>query len=162
MKQNKKGFTMVELLLYMSLLTILLIVLTTLFVQILDVRLESEADSSTSSEGQFIMSRLAYDIGRADAVLIPTVLGDQTNSLQLTISGINYNYVINSNNLTLTDAIGTEKLNTTDTRISNLTFTRLGNTSGKNTIRLQYAITSSVSRISGPQVENFQTTIGLR
>ena len=153
---------MVELLLYMSLLTILLIVLTTLFVQILDVRLESEADSSTSSEGQFIMSRLAYDIGRADAVLIPTVLGDQTNSLQLTISGINYNYVINSNNLTLTDAIGTEKLNTTDTRISNLTFTRLGNTSGKNTIRLQYAITSSVSRISGPQVENFQTTIGLR
>ena len=107
MKQNKKGFTMVELLLYMSLLTILLIVLTTLFVQILDVRLESEADSSTSSEGQFIMSRLAYDIGRADAVLIPTVLGDQTNSLQLTISGINYNYVINSNNLTLTDAIGT-------------------------------------------------------
>ena len=162
MKQNKKGFTMVELLLYMSLLTILLIVLTTLFVQILDVRLESEADSSTSSEGQFIMSRLAYDIGRANAVLIPTVLGDQTNSLQLTISGINYNYVINSNNLTLTDAIGTEKLNTTDTRISNLTFTRLGNTSGKNTIRLQYAITSSVSRISGPQVENFQTTIGLR
>ena len=162
MKQNKKGFTMVELLLYMSLLTILLIVLTTLFVQILDVRLESEADSSTSSEGQFIMSRLAYDIGRADAVLIPTVLGDQTNSLQLTISGINYNYVINSNNLTLTDAIGTEKLNTTDTRISNLTFTRLGNTSGKNTIRLQYAITSSVSRISGRQVENFQTTIGLR
>ncbi|HLD26852.1 MAG TPA: hypothetical protein VJB63_02770, partial [Patescibacteria group bacterium] len=125
-------------------------------------RLESEADSSTSSEGQFIMSRLAYDIGRANAVLIPTVLGDQTNSLQLTISGINYNYVINSNNLTLTDAIGTEKLNTTDTRISNLTFTRLGNTSGKNTIRLQYAITSSVSRISGPQVENFQTTIGLR
>lgn len=163
MTHKKKGFTMVELLLYMSLLAILLVVLTTLFSQILDTRLESEADSSVSSDGQFILSRLAYDIGRADAILIPIVLGDQTNSLQLIINGVNYTYTMNSNNLSLTDTIGTAKLNTIDTHISNLIFTRLGNPSGKNTIQIQFTLTSTVLRTSGgSDVENFQTTIGLR
>lgn len=163
MTHKKKGFTIVELLLYMSLLAILLVVLTTLFAQILDTRLESEADSSVSSDGQFILSRFAYDIGRADALLIPALLGEQTNVLQLTISGVNYKYDVSSGNLMLTDAVGPGKLNSIDTHMSDVTFTRLGNPSGKNTIQIQFTLTSNVLRTSGrSDVENFQTTIGLR
>ncbi len=162
MKKNTKGFTLIELSLYMSLLSILLLVLATIFTQILDVRLESESGSSVSSDERFIISRFAYDIGRADNVAIPTVLGDNTTTLQLTINSVNYTYNLNSTNLVLTDAIGMEKLNSFGTRVSNLTFKRLGNLNGKHTIQIHFTLTSTVSRTSGPEVKNSQTTIGLR
>lgn len=162
MKQKKKGSTLIELLLYMSLLTILTVMLVDIFVQALDVRLESEANSNVSSDGRFILSRFGYDIGRADIIMIPALLGDQTISLQSQSDGINYAYNLNGNNLELTDDISTERLNSFDTSVSRLIFKRLGNVTGKHTMQIQFTVMSNTTRKSGPEVKNFQTTIGLR
>lgn len=162
MRKKKKGSTLVELLLYMSLLVILLVVLTDILAQALDVRLESETGASVSSDGRFILSRFMYDIGKADVIITPVLLGEQTNTLQLNSSGINYTYNLNSGDLVLTDNIGTEKLNSPGTRISNLTFKRLGNPTGKSTIQVQFTLISTTVRKSGPETKNFQTTIGMR
>src|SRR3989344_9090196 len=70
-----RGVTLIELLLYMGLLALFLLVLTDIFVAITSVRTETETTSAVEQDGRFIISRLAYDVSRADSISIPPQLG---------------------------------------------------------------------------------------
>lgn len=162
MKKNKQGFTLVELLIYMILLSATLVVMTDILTQTLDARLESEAGSAVSSDGRFILSRLMYDIGRADSIVTPAALGDQTGSLHILINGVDYIYSLNGDILELNAGSQTDRLNSVGTGFSNISFRRLGNAGGKNSVQILFTITSSTVRKSGPEARTFQTTVGLR
>lgn len=161
MKKNK-GFTLMELVIYMGLFSILLIVLAEVFTSALDDRLKSESTSQVVQNGRFILARFMYDINRAESIAAPVSLGEQTNSLQIIISGVTYTYTLNNNNLELTNNFGINKLNSGSTTISDLSFKRLGNISGKNTIQINFTLVSKTVPKSGPEIKNFQTIIGLR
>lgn len=161
-RNSCRGFTVVELILYMGILTILLTVLTEVFGSILDTQLESQAVSSVEQDARFILSRLTYDIMNAQSITTPINLGDQTQTLQLTKSGIDYTYSVAGGNFSLTDNFGTDQLNSFDSTISNLSFTRLGASSGKPTITIEFTLTSLTRQAKGPETKSFQTTVGLR
>ena len=158
-----RGFTLIELLIYMGLLSIILVVLSQIFGSILDAHLESQASSSVHRDGRFILSKLTYDVHRANSIVLPASLGASSTSLQLDISGIN-TYSLNNGNLELTNSLGTNNLNSGDTTVSNLNFTRIGNSAAnaKNTVRITYTITSKIVRPKGMETKDFQTTIGIR
>ncbi len=160
-RQFQRGFTLVEMVLYMGLLSLLLVVMVDLFAASLDVQLESQAVSSVDRDGRFILSRFTYDINRADSIVSPT-LGLQANTLQLLIGGVSYTYTLNNGNIQLTNSFGTDLLNSFDSTISNMSFQRLGNTTGKHSIRFLFTITSKTTRPAGPETKQFQTTIGVR
>jgi prepilin-type N-terminal cleavage/methylation domain-containing protein len=164
MSNIQKGFTLVELLIYIGMISILFTVLAQIFGAILDDQLESEATSSVQQDGRFILSRFSYDIQRADDIVIPADLGDQSSSLQLTITGVNYIYDLNNGNLELTNDIGTNTINSSDSTISGLSFTRIGNSvaNAKNTVQIQYTVTSKIIRPKGLETKDYQTTIGIR
>jgi prepilin-type N-terminal cleavage/methylation domain-containing protein len=157
-----KGFTLIELLIYMGIFSILLVVLTQIFISSLNTQLESEAVSSVEQDSRFILARMSYDIQRASQVSLPAALGEQGNTLKLLISGTNYTYDVNSGNLQLDIGGTANKLNSFDTNISNLTFQRLGNIGGTNSIKIGFTVTSKVQRSSGPEIKNVQTVLGLR
>lgn len=159
---NKKGFTVVELLLYLGLLTIFTVILTRIFTAILDVQLESVATSAVEGDSRFIFSRLAYDINRADSIVTPNAPGVEADSLTLMMGTIANTYSINLNNLMLANDNGAHQLNGYGTQISNLSFMRLGNENGKNSIRITFTITSTVQEVSGPETKIVETTIGIR
>lgn len=159
---RKKGFTLVEMLLFLAIFTGLLVMLTSIFTASLDVQKESEATSAVQQDGSYIVSRLTYDITRATSITTPASLGSQTNTLVLVIGGITTTYALTNSNVTLTNNVGTDQLNSYDTTISNLTFKRLGNSGGKNSIQINCTVTSRVLRNNGYEVKNFQTTGGLR
>ena len=158
------GFTLVELLIYIGILSILLTVLAQIFGSILDAQLESEATSSVQQDGRFILSRLTYDIRRSDDIVVPAALGNQSTSLQLTIGGVSYTYSLNGGNLELTEGVETNSINGSDSTVSNLSFTRIGNSvvNAKNTIQIEYTVTTKVLRPKGLETKDFQTTIGIR
>jgi len=68
-KKTQRGLTLVEMLLYMAVFSILLTVLLQIFFSALDVQLESKATSGVDQDGTYIMARLTYDIQRAQAVI---------------------------------------------------------------------------------------------
>lgn len=165
--ESEKGFTLVELLLYMGIFSILLVVLLQIFTSILSVHAESQATSSVNQDGSYIMARLSSDIRRASAVVIPT-LGASSNSLHITGNAIDETYALNGGNLLLTDnsTSTTDQLNSVDTT-ANINFTTLGNGSivpnSKSTVRIVLTVTSKVVRVgSGLQTETFETTVGTR
>ncbi len=161
---SQRGFTLIELLLYMGLLTIIVGVLSTLFVSIIEVRLESKANSNVEQDGRYLIARLAYDIRRANGAtpIVSPILGATSSSLQIQIDSVNYTYSIAGSNLALTNNLGTDNLNGYETTVSGLTFQRLGNSGGKNSIQVSFTLTSNTIRNSGTEVRNFQTTIATR
>ena len=161
---SQKGITVVELLLYMGILTILLTILTSVFTSALDVQSESNAVSSVEQDGNYILARLAYDIHRAQSINIPATNGTTSNSFQIVIGGINYTYSIDANNnIILTNNLGANNLNNYGTNVSTFSVQRLGNAGGiENTLRINFTVTSKTKRVSGYETKNFQTNISLR
>lgn len=159
------GFTIPELLVFMALLSVFLIVLTEIFVSVLSVQTESESTSAVEQDGRFILARFIHDINQASAITAPNYLGSPaSNTLQITVDGINYSYSLNGVDLALTNDQGVNNLNSVDTNISNLAFTRLGNDLlGKNTLKLSFTIASkAINKTGQPEVKNFTTTVGMR
>ena len=159
---KKRGFTVIELLIYMALLTGFLLILTRVFSSTLDIQLDSEANSSIQQDSRYILSRLTYDIQRAQAVTTPAAIGGSGSTLALTISGVTNTYTLSGNNLTLTNASPAAQLNSQNSSVSAVLFKRIGNAGGKDTVQLSFTLTSVVKRLQGSDVKSFQTTVGRR
>jgi len=152
-KQISNGFTLVELLLYIALLSLLMGILVTFFVSILKFQLTTQETSAETQDIRFILSRLSWDMGGVDSVLVPGSLGQSTPILQLVKEGVTYTYSLDGdNNLILTAGASSDKLNGLDTKISSLNFRRLGFIGGTPAVQVIFTV--------GDQT--VQTTYGLR
>lgn len=162
--KSQIGTTVVELLLYMSILSVLLTILTSVFVSALDVQSESSAVSSVEQDGNYILARLAYDIHRSQGINVPASNGATNNNLQIIMGAVVYTYSIDTNNnLILVNNLGTNNLNNYGTSISGFSVTRLGNTGGiENTLKINFTVTSRTKRVSGYETKDFQTNLSLR
>lgn len=161
--KRSRGFTLVEVLLYIGLLSLFMIILVEIFVSVLKLRLQSQSTSAIAQDSRFILARLGYDIGNAQSVTVPGVLGQTTSSLQLTKGGVIYTYSLDvDGNLVITTAGASNKLNSLDTKISGITFKRVGSSGGKPTIQVDYTIESVIVEQSGTRSQQIQTTYGLR
>lgn len=148
---RSRGFSIVEMLLYSGLLTLFLVVLSNLFLTSLDIKIASEGDSYTGQDARFIISRLTYDAKRAESIISPA-LGASANSLALVIDGVGYTYAPSGTNLEVTDAGGTYNLNGSETEVSDVSFQRIGNVGGKNSVKVSFKIND----------KDFTTTVGTR
>jgi type II secretory pathway component PulJ len=147
---KKRGFTLPELLVYCGLLAILLVVITNVFMSILNLQLETETVSGQAQDGQYILSRLSYDLRRASSVTSPA-LGGTSASLSVIIDGVSYQYGLDGNNNLV--VAGQGQLNSFLTTVSDLSFTHLGTVGGEeDTIQIGFNLGDRF----------FQTTIGLR
>lgn len=162
--KSQKGTTVIELILYMSILSILLTILTSIFVSALDVQSESQATSSVEQDGNYILARLSYDMHRAQSISVPANNGDSSNNFQIVIDGTSNIYSIDaSNNLALTNNSGTNNLNNYGTNISAFSVTRLGNVGGtEDTLKINFTVTSRAKRVSGAEAKSFETNLSLR
>src|SRR3990167_8355868 len=59
---TERGFSILEIVMYMGILSVLLFIFTDIFVSMLDVRSESLANSSVVQDARFMLSRFSYDI----------------------------------------------------------------------------------------------------
>ncbi|MBI3341886.1 hypothetical protein HY024_02080 [Candidatus Curtissbacteria bacterium] len=152
------GFTLIEMLLYMGLSAIFLVSITQIFVLIAGIRLDSESTSGVQMDGQYLLSRVAYDVSRSGSITAP--LAGQSGTT-LTTNLFTYTYDLSSGNLQITEAGNTDNLNSTNSKVSNLTFTHL-DPAPKDTVQVKFTLTSVGTSQKGPETRTFQTTVGLK
>jgi Tfp pilus assembly protein PilW len=166
--ESQKGFTIVELLLYMGIFSMLLVVLLQLFSTILSSHAESQATSSVDQDGAYLLARLAYDIHKASGITSGSnCTWPIVPSCQLALSnGISYQ-ITPAGNLTINGAV--DPLNSVETKITNMQFTTLVNPSTfqlpnpKPSIQISFTLQSKTIRTGGqPQAQTFQTTVQTR
>lgn len=158
----KKGFTLVELLLYIGLCTLFLGIVTQIFSAAVDVQTESESFVPVELDGRYILSRLAYDIHRATAVNEPNESGSPSPSLTLLIAGNTYRYMISGGNLLLSSSQGDNSVNSVDTTASEFSVTRLSQGVDTPSLRISLTLTAKTVPVAGPLSKHYETTIALR
>lgn len=163
MTKKQKGITLIEVILYIALLSIFILVLLDIFMGGLNLQFESQATSAVQTDGQFIMARLMWDLKNADSLTAPAALGGSSSTLVFISSGISYTYSLSGGILSLSRSGETLALNSLESNISSITFTRLGNVGGKPTIKVDFTINGNTIK-SGNNIETrtYQTTFGLR
>ncbi|MBI2641879.1 prepilin-type N-terminal cleavage/methylation domain-containing protein [Candidatus Roizmanbacteria bacterium] len=157
----KKGVTLIEMLIYMGLLSIILFVLTDIFTSVVSIQLESESASSVDRDGQYITSRYLYDMQKARDVTLPANLGDTTDSLAILVGSDTVTYSNVDGSLVLTNNESPNALNSSDTFISDMNFTRYGN-ANRSAVKFSFTVTSKIRPKSGAQSRSYQITQGLR
>lgn len=146
----------------MGLLAIFLTIISQIFVASIDTQLEAEAESSIQQDSKFILARMQYDLVNATSITEPSDVGSTSSQLQFVSAGITKMYQLNGTTLEFSDGVGTYQLNSSTTRISDLSFTRRGVPGGKPYITAIFTVTSETTRSSGPETQTFQTTFGIR
>ncbi len=163
MTRPSKGITLIEIILYVALLSIFMLVLLDIFMGGLNLQFESEGTSAVQTDGQFIMARLMYDLKNADSVTTPSSLGSSSGTLVFVSSGITYTYSLSGGVLSLSRSGETLAVNSLETSISSMDFTRFGNSGGKPTIKVNFTIDSNtLKQGQKSETRTYQTTFGLR
>lgn len=169
--RSQRGFTLIELLLYLGIFSGLLMVMVQLFGSIVNVNLESQANSAVAQDGRYILNEMSYTIRQANTFTAPNV-GTTSAGTQLQFSAKNgktYTYALSSDpvgqkKLLISDGVSSEQINSSGTVVSNLSFTRLATTgtSGVQTVTISFTLTSTTRETNGYHTESFRTTVGKR
>ena len=158
-----KGFSLIELVIYIGVLSILLGAMTSVFTTIVDVQLESSATSSVDQDGRYILAKLLHDFQASTPIVIntPSSPGTTTTSLSLTLNGdaTSSAYTINgSNNLILTNSFGSNMLNSSDTSVATFSAKRIGNGGTSDTVEISFTLNSRTKQRSGYETKTFMST----
>jgi len=152
----------VELLIYLGLATIMLIVLSELFVSILNESAETQNYSAVQTDGRYITARLRYSINNADSITTPANLGGTSNELTIVTGGNQFHYYVNGDKLYLNDGTGDYLMSNLDTKITELKFSRQGNVAGKPVISISFTASSGISNTAQYESQTFVGAGGLR
>lgn len=143
--KNRHGFTLVELLVGMGIFSILIVVLSQVFGEIMALKLKSESVSALSSDSRYVITRLAYDVARSQSITV-----SNPSTLTLDVTGHTYTYSAQNNLLTISYDGGTpERLHTPSTKIANLVFTKLAGLGGKQSVLVDLSLESNIMEPGG-------------
>lgn len=155
------GFSLVELLISMGLLSILLVTITSIFTSSLEAQLRSQATSSRQEDAQYILSRLYYEVNQATAITSPATIGQQTNAVTLTINGQAWTYSLSNGNVILTNPSGTFQMNSYLTTVTQFDVIRVGNVGGKAGFKLSLTVGSRITSSQGADTVSYSSTYSI-
>lgn len=82
--KNKKGFTLIELILYLFISATVLLVVLSLLSLIIQGRVKNKSITEVEQQGQEIMGRIAQNVRNADGVAVPAP-GETSSELELSM-----------------------------------------------------------------------------
>jgi len=159
---NNKGVTIVELLIYLGLSTIMLLILSELFVSILNESVKTQNYSAVQTDGRYILNRLKTQINNANSVTVPANLGDSASELELVVNSVSHRYYVDNEKLYFNDGTGDYLVSHADSRITNVLFTRTGNTNGEPVILIEFTSSTGVVGTAQYESQHFKGAGGLR
>jgi len=154
----KKGFTIVELLISLAIMSVLITILAELFGSILSLRQKSETVSSIAQDSRYILLRLSYDLARSTTIVSP-VPGASASTLSLLIDGTSYVYSESGGVLSLSVGGGASSvLNSPSTTLSNFSFSGNQVLGDSQSIGLSFTISPTSEAINSAPVSRQVTT----
>ena len=167
-KHNKlPGFTLMELILYLTVLVIMSAIIANIFLLLNKGGSNVEAKSELNSNFHFTVEKIKRDIYLASDVITPATAGATSTVLDLNVSGQSIKYTVTGTQVSRQVATQTPEYITTDLiKINSLVFTHIENTNtilNKKRISVEINISGSYNSAS-PDLNYSQeqkTTINL-
>lgn len=163
---SQKGTSLIEVILYIALFSIIIIVVVDLLMASGSLKTESESQLGLQTDAAFITSRLNYEIHNSDSIMAPATIGQLTNSLGLTTGSETHTFSLSGSNLLYQKTVGatvtTANLNSNLTNVSNLTFQALGFSGGKLSIKANFTLSEAKATQQGNLSKNYEIILTAR
>jgi len=166
-KQPQTGYTLIELLLYVSMIGILLGGVTTFFATAVEARVKNQSISEVNDQGVYIMELMTQTIRNATDVTVPAV-GATGSSLTLTVpTGSLSPTVFSLNGSTLQIKEGTAAavpITNSKVAITALTFKNLSRSGTQGIIQINMTLerVNTTGRNEYEYERTFTTSVSLR
>lgn len=143
-KNNQKGFTLIEILLYIGLAALLLASISAFFSLIIRSRVKSQTVSEVEQQGTQIMQIITQTIRSAENINSPSA-GSSSSSLSLDAAGSGADPTIfdtDSGTARIKEGSGSVvSLNNSRIQISNLDFSNLSHSGTPGSIKVRFTLT---------------------
>ncbi len=143
-KQEERGFTLVELLLYVGISSIILLVISLFIGMLLQSRIKNNVIAEVEQQGTQALSTILRTIRNADSITSPTS-GTTANSLTLTIPSLALSPSVISlanNALFITEGLNQSEFLINDSvTVSNLLFENISRAGTSGIIRVSFVVT---------------------
>lgn len=167
-KKKLDGFTLVELLIYAAVVTVLLAVAATFFWQIIEGNIKTEANQEVEQNASFAMEKIVAAAKKASLIAEPANPGDQTDYLILTMPTPlePVEFRLSNGQITIREGttsaypITADSVTVTQLRFTNLT----AGTSSGETIKIEMTVSykNPANRPEYSAVINLENSVSLR
>ncbi|HSX58124.1 MAG TPA: prepilin-type N-terminal cleavage/methylation domain-containing protein [Candidatus Saccharimonadales bacterium] len=158
--KNQKGTSLIELLLYIAILSIIFVVIVDLSISSGSLKQEAESQTSLQTDASYLVNRLSYEVKNSDTITSPASLGQTSSSLVLTTGSETHTFSLSGANLLYQKTLGlitsSANLNSNLTSVSNLAVQRLGSGSGKASFKITFSLTDLKPTQQGTLTKNFE------
>ncbi len=142
--RSQKGFTLVELILYVSICSILLLTISSFLSFLLGARVRSQAITEVNQQGFQVMSLITQTIRNGRSIQVPSI-GTSSSTLSITTGNALLNPIVfslSSTTVQITEGSKTAvPLINSRVRLSSLTFQNVSSSSSvEKIIRISYTI----------------------
>ncbi len=139
---SRRGFSLLELLIYISVIGIIMLFISGIFLSLGQGRGRIEARATVDSNVRFVMEKIAQVLKGASTVTTPSGAGTATSSLVTTVGSDTITYDLSGGQVRRRVGSGArEPINSSEANVTALTFTRLENT---NTVLTTTVVTIEV------------------
>lgn len=150
--KNQKGFSLLELLIYVAVLSIVTVVVAQGFLILSKGRAQVEARNEVNNNLRFAVEKIKREVASATSLNVPAVAGTTLANLDLNIAGRSIKYSLsNGKLLRQVDSAPLEAISSSDVTFSSLNFTRLENINsvlGKKMVSVQISVTANYNSLS--------------
>lgn len=143
LNKTKKAFTLVEIILYIGLVSIMLLVITSFFGVMIQSRLRNQAIADVNEQGVQVMQIILQTVRNATAINAPTP-GNSETSLSVNVNGAGLSpsvFSLNSGAIQITEGAGSAvTLSSNRVILTSLTFTNLTRSGTPGAVRVQFTL----------------------
>lgn len=159
-RKYKRGFSLLEMLLYVTLFASVIAVISVFFVSMIGSKQRSQAIGEVEQQSQLIMDKILSEIRNADFITNPTK-GSTDNVLVLDSSGQSTTFNLITGNIFIErGASSPTQLNNDLVAVSGLFFANYGNTGATDSISVRFRV-SMLNPGNRPELNYSNTFYGV-
>ena len=157
-----QGFTLIEMLVAISIFTVIAIAFISILVMVTQVQVHSSSSAVVDQESQFLLQKLQYYVQTAGLIDVPTSTPTSTLKFDMASSSFDPSYItLASGTVYLQQTAGgtLQPLTSNKVSVSNLLFTRHASPPGHDSVSISYTIAYNTSNIEQAFSQLFQTSV---
>lgn len=167
LSKKQKGFTLIEMLLYLTITVSVLFTATMLFPTMISSRIKNQVTIEVEQQGAFVLNTISRTVRMGDGINFPAP-GAQGDSLSVLVGDIAKNpttFSVNNGTFLVREGSG-DNIPLTNSRVemSNVVFQNLTQGGGREIVRIEFTLSSynPENQIEYEYSQNFYTSVTVR
>jgi len=160
---RRKGFSLIELLLFAAIFAIIAVAFITILVTIVAIQTRQQAAIEVNQQSQFLLQQIQYYIESSSLVELNQDSATSTLKLRMSASSTDPTYIYLSGNavyLRQTDSGAAQALNSNRVNVSNLNFfAKRSNPPGHDSVSVSFTVAYNTANVQQQFSETLQTAV---